>query len=279
MASWKDVLMKFRLWDMSWMEAEEAFKRSDTAILPVGTFHGHGPTPISIDSSSVAWLAEKVGERTGLVTLPLIPFGENDKQKFYPGSITIAPETLERFYVDIFRSLNRNGVRRVIVLNGHGGNRETLIRAGRAARDFGVVVAIPEWWSIGKEILPELHPEKGSFMQELAVSLFLGGKEIADLRGTGYKGEWGEKYTMRDVFGKEIKPVTFNKFEFKGGSITIPVQAWDLDEEGPPVLGKEVVDDLYERGKKIMEGLVEYLVEFTEAFQKVDLSKALESRD
>lgn len=271
--------MKFKLWDMSWKEAEEAFEKSDTAIIPVGTFHGHGPTPISIDSSSVAWLAEKVGKRTGLITLPLIPFGENDKQKFYPGSITIAPETLERFYVDIFRSLNRNGIRRIIVLNGHGGNRETLIRAGRAARDFGVVVAIPEWWSIGKEILPDLHPEKGSFMQELAVSLFLGGKEIADLRGTGYKGEWGEKYAMRDVFGEGIKPVTFNKFEFKGATITIPAQAWDLDEEGPPALGKEVVDDLYERGKKIMEGLVEYLVEFAEAFQKADLSKALESRD
>ena len=49
--------------------------------------------------------------------------------------------------------------------------------------------------------------------------------------------------------------------------------------ECPPALGKEVVDDLYERGKKIMEGLVEYLVEFAEAFQKADLSKALESRD
>ena len=84
---------------------------------------------------------------------------------------------------------------------------------------------------------------------------------------------------MRDVFGKGLKPVTFNKFEFKGGTITIPVQAWDLDVEGPPALGKEVVDELYERGKKIMEGLVEYLVDFAEEFQKVDLSKALESRD
>jgi len=261
------------------MEAEEAFKGSDTAIVPVGTFHGHGPTPISIDSSSVAWLAERVGERTGLVTLPLIPFGENDKQKFYPGSIAIAPETLERFMVDVFRSLERNGVRRVIVLNGHGGNRETLIRAGRAARDFGIVVAVPEWWSIAKEIMPGLHPEKGSYIQELAVSLFLGGKGIADIRGTGYKGEWGEEYAMRDVFGEGIEPVTFNKFRFKGGTVTIPVQAWDLDEEGPPELGTEVVDDLHERGRKIMEGMVEYLVEFAEAFQRADLSKVLESRD
>jgi creatinine amidohydrolase/Fe(II)-dependent formamide hydrolase-like protein len=271
--------MKFRLWNMSWMEAEEAFKKCDTAIIPVGTFHGHGPTPISIDSSSVAWLADKVGERTGVITLPLIPFGENDKQKFYPGSITITPEILERFYIDIFRSLNRFGVRRVIVLNGHGGNRETLIRAGRAARDFGVVVAIPEWWSIAKEIMPELHPEKGSYIQELAVSLFLGGKEIADLRGTGYKGEWGEKYTMRAIFGEELDPLTFNKFDFKGGTITIPVQAWDIDEEGPPILGKEVVDELYQRGKKIMDGMVDYLVDFAQTFQKVDISISLKSID
>ena len=271
--------MKFRLGDMSWMEAEDAFKRSDTAIVPVGTFHGHGPTPISIDSRSVAWLAEKVGEKTGLITLPLSPFGENDKQKFYPGSITIAPETLECYYTDIFRSLKRNGINRIIVLNGHGGNRETIIRAGRAARDFGIVVAIPEWWSIAKDVLPELHPEKGSYMQELAVSLFLSGKDIADFQSAGYKGEWGDKYTMRDVFGEGITPVTFNTFKFKGGIITVPIQAWDLDEEGPPELGPEVVDGLYERGKKIMEGMVDYLAEFSEAFQKADLSKALESRD
>jgi creatinine amidohydrolase/Fe(II)-dependent formamide hydrolase-like protein len=262
------------------MEAEEALKRSDTVILPVGTLHGHGPTPISIDSSSVEWLAEEVGKRTSLVTPPLIPYGENDKQMYYPGSITIAPGTLELFYIDVFRSLSRNGVKRVIVLNGHGGNRETLIRAGRAARGFGIVVAIPEWWKIGRDLMPDLHPEKGAFMQELATSIFIGGKEIADLRGgRGYKGEWGEKYTMRDIFGDEIKPLGFNTFEYKGGSIVIPVQAWDLDEEGPPVLGNEVVDDLYERGKKIMEGLVDYLVEFAGAFQKVDLSQSLKSID
>ncbi|MCW3978830.1 MAG: creatininase family protein [Candidatus Bathyarchaeota archaeon] len=271
--------MKHRLWDMSWMEAEEAFSKCDTVILPVGTLHGHGPTPISIDCSSVEWLAEEVGKRTGLVTLPLLPYGEDDKQKFYPGSITIDPVTLERFYVDVFRSLRRNGVRRVIVLNGHGGNREVLIRAGRAARDFGVIIAIPEWWSLGRQLTPELFPEKGSYMAELAVSLALQGKEIADLRGTGYKGEWGERYTMRNILGDEIEPLGFNSFEYKGGRITIPVQAWDLDVEGPPVLGEEVVDELYERGKKILDGLVPYLVDFALHFKDVDLTEALKSRD
>lgn len=273
------ILMKYRLWDMSWKEAEEAFKKSETVILPVGTLHGHGPTPISIDSSSVEWLAEEVGKRTGLVTLPLLTYGENEKQKYYPGSITISPDTLEPFYVDIFRSLQRNGVRRVIVLNGHGGNREVLIRAGRIVRDLGMIIAILEWWSLGRQLMPDLFPESGAFMAELAVSLAIGGKDIADLRGTGYKGEWGEKYTMRNIFGDKIKPLGFSNFEYQGGKLIIPVQAWDLDLEGPPILGKDVVDELYERGREILKGLVDYIVDFAKEFQKIDIKDAQKSRN
>lgn len=270
--------MKHRLWDMSWKEAEEAFRECDTAILPVGTLHGHGPTPISIDSSSVEWLAEEVGKRTGIVTLPLLPYGENDKQRYYPGSISISPGTLEGFYLDILRSLSRNGVRKVIVLNGHGGNRETLIRAARAAREFGLLTAIPEWWSIVTQIMPELNPERGAYVTELAVSLAIGGKEIADLRGTGYKGEWGDTYTMRSILGEEIKPTGFNSFEYKGARITIPVQAWDTDVEGPPVMGEEVAEELYERGRETLARLVDYLTDFAKHFRGVDISKALKSR-
>ena len=261
------------------MEAEEAFKANDTVILPVGTIHGHGPTPVSIDSSSVEWLADEVGKRTSLVTLPLLPYGENDKQMYYPGSISISPDTLERLYVDIFRSLMRNGVRRVIILNGHGGNRETIIRASRTARNFGIIVAIPEWWSLVKDLMPELQPEKGAFKTELAVSLYIEGKDIADFRDSGYMGEWGDKYTMRELLGDSILPLGFNNFEYKGGHITIPVQAWDLDVEGPPYLREDVVDELYERGRKVLEGLVEYLVNFTEEFKKVDITDALKSKD
>src|SRR3972149_2617974 len=111
------INLKYRWGDMSWKDAEEACKMSDTVILPVGTLHGHGPTPVSVDSSSVERLAEEAGKRTGLVTLPILTYGENDKQKHYPGSIAITPETLKNFYIDIFRSLHRFGVRRVIVLN------------------------------------------------------------------------------------------------------------------------------------------------------------------
>lgn len=265
---------------MSWMEAEEAFKRSDTVIFPVGTLHGHGPTPISIDSSSVERLADEVGKRTGLLTLPLLTYGENEKQKFYPGSISINPTTLENVYLDILKSLKRNGVRKVIILNGHGGNRESLIKAGGAARNFGMIVAILEWWSIARQIKPDLFPEaNGSFMAELAVAITIGGKDIADLRGTGYKGEWGEKYTMRKLFGDKIEPLGFHNFEYKGAKFLIPIEAWDLDLEGPPILGKEIVDKLYIRGQETIKSLVDWIVDFAENFVKVDITDALKSRD
>ncbi len=269
--------MKHRLWDMSWKEAEEAFRTCDVAILPVGTLHGHGPTPISIDSSSVQWLADKVGERTGIVTLPLVPYGENDKQKYYPGSVCIGPDTLERFYLDILHSLSRNGVGRVVVLNGHGGNRESLIRAAKEARELGVVTAIVEWWNVVDRLMPDLNPEGGYHIMELAVALAVQGEDIADLRGTGYKGEWGEPYSMRPIFGEALKPVGFNTFEFKGARVLIPVPAWDVDVEGPPVLGPEVAAELRDRGREILARLVDYLVDFATELRRLDVSEALKS--
>ena len=269
---------KYLLWNMSWKEAEEAFKRSDTAILPVGTFHGHGPTPISIDSSSVEKFAKEVGKITGLVTLPIVPFGENEKQKFYPGSITISLDTIERYYIDIFKSLHRNGIRKVIVLNGHGGNREPLVRAARSVRELDMIIAIQEWWTIMGQLMPEFH-KRGPYIEELAVSLALGGKEIADIRNTGYKGEWGTPYTMKKMFGENIKPLGFNNFEYKGGSIIIPIQAWDLDLEGPPMLKPDDVDELYDLGKEAIKRVIDYIVDFAIEFQKIDITKSLKSQN
>jgi hypothetical protein len=274
---------------MSWKEAEEAFKRSDTVIMPVGTFHGHGPTPISIDTSSVEYLADEMGKRTGLVTLPVVPFGENEKQKHYPGSIAINEEVFEQYCFEIYKSLRRNGARKVLVLNGHGGNHESLIRAGRKAREFGMVTAIVEWYATARttfekefsDILPKAVPGGGrSYIAELGVALVLGGKDIADLRGApGYKGEWGSPYTVRQIFGQRLKTLSFNDFEFQGGPVIIPMEAWDIDLEGPPIMGKEVVDNLYERSKVLLERLVDYLVALAAEFEKVNVTEALKSKD
>lgn len=265
--------MKYRLWDMSWKEAEEAFKRSDTVIVPVGTLHGHGPTPISIDSSSVEKLADEVGKRTGLVTLPVVAYGDNEKMLRYPGSIAIRSSILEGFYTDICRSLHRNGIRKVIFLNGHGGNREALMRTGRNVRELGMLTAILEWWRF-KPIMPDLYPDPHAFRQELAIGVAIGGKDIVDLRKGGYRGEWGW-YSYREVFGEKIKPQGFDDFTFKNAPVIVPIDAWDIDIDNPPDIEKEELDKLYEQGKEIIKRSVDHIAEFAKEFEKIDVSKIL----
>src|SRR6266550_715295 len=276
-------MKKYRLQDMSWMEAQEAFQRSDTVVVPVGTLHAHGPIPIGIDARSVEKLSEEVGKRTGLMVLPVLAYGENDKMKDYPGSITISQDVIEAAYTDICRSLHRNGVRKVIFLNGHGGNHDPLLRAGRSVRALGMLVAIVEWGYIEKALRPDLFTE-GNFtseyaLAELAVAVAADGPEIADLRGGWYKGEWGFPPVTRTLFGEKIRPLGFSTFEYAGAQVTIPVDAWEIDVESPPEIERGTLEALRRRGEETIERMTEYICAFAGEFQKIDVANTLARPD
>ena len=265
---------KYKLWEMSWEEARDAFKRSDTVIVPTGTLHAHGPSPVSIDASSVENIAHELGRRSGMLTLPLVAYGEDDKMAKYPGSIGISPGTLEAYYTDICRSLRAHGIRKVIFLNGHGGNRESLIRTGNTARGFGMLIAILEWWVIGTQLMKDLFPRDRVYMEELAVAAAIFGKDLPAVRPGPYKGEWGVNPT-RPLFGSEIKPYRFNDFEFKGAKVIIPIDAWDIDLEGEPPVVKADMENLEKIGHQIIDRTSDYVVQFAKEFEKVDVDKTL----
>jgi creatinine amidohydrolase len=269
--------MKYRLWDMSWREAEEAFKKSDTVILPTGTLHAHGPSPISIDSSSPEKLADEVGKRTGLIVLPLVPYGEDEKMKLYPGTISISPNVLQGYYLDICRSLHRNGIRKVLVLNGHGGNREILMSVGRNIREHGMLMAIVDWYNVGTKTMPDLFPRPHVFIEELAVAIAIGGKDVVDIGKVGYRGEWGWK-EFRKIFGDKIEPRGFDNFEYKGGPVIIPVDAWDVDLDTPPEIREDELDKLEKQGQEILKRCTDYIVDFAKDFEKIDVERSLGSK-
>ena len=264
--------MKYKLSDMSWREAQEAFKRSDTVILPTGTLHAHGPTPIGIDATAAERLADEVGKRTGLLTLPVVTYGEDDKMAHYPGSMAIDPHTLELYYTDICRSLRRNGIRKVVVVNGHGGNKEALIRTGRSIRKFGMLIAILEWWTTGPKVMPDIFHQEIIWYEELAIALAIHGKESADIAVKTHKGEWGDNPTKR-IYGDRIKAVAFNDAELKGGPVTIPIDCWDIDIESPPDVKKEDLDGLVKKGEEMIRKMADYVAEFAKEFEKVDVAR------
>ncbi len=266
---------KYRLQDMSWLEAEEAFRRVDTAIVPVGTLHAHGPIPIGIDFRSVEVLADEVGKRTGVLVLPVVAYGENDKMKQYPGTIAIDAETLRAVYTDICRSLRRNGIRRVIFLNGHGGNHEPLLRAGRTARELGMLVAIVGWGEIERALMPHVFT-RGNYTSrfafaELGMAVAIDGLAIADLREGVYKGEWGFDPIVKPVFGDRIAPAGFSSFTFAGAPVTIPVDAWEVDDESPPRVDAALLEELRQQGSETLARMTDYISAFVREFQTVKI--------
>jgi len=260
--------MKYKLSDMSWKEAEEAFKRSDTVIVPTGTLHAHGPTPIGIDATAPERLAEEVGKRTGMLILPVVAYGEDDKMANYPGSIGISPNVLELYYTDILTNLRKNGVRKVVFINGHGGNRESLTRAGRNARKLGMLVAILEWWTTANDL--GLYPKDTDYLQEMSIGVAIHGKENADLREVTHKGEWGTNPTKK-ILGEQITPVIFTNFKFRGGTVTIPVDAWEIDLSTPPYVKEDELPKLEAAGNKLIGQFADYYAEFAKEFEKVDV--------
>jgi len=130
-----------------WRQIEEYLKTDDRCILPLGSTEQHGPLSLSVD----AILAEKVSldaaEPLGIPVFPRMNYGLCPYFAAYPGSVTLRVETLLAVVRDILDSLRETGFRRILIVNGHGGNAP----AGATALDMmcdhpEMAIKFHNWW-------------------------------------------------------------------------------------------------------------------------------------
>lgn len=89
--------MKTFLYEMSWTEAKEYFGKNDIAIFPVGSTEQHGPAnPLGTDFLTAKAIAEETAKRTGVLCLPVIPFGVSSHHKQFWGTIFISPRIFKK---------------------------------------------------------------------------------------------------------------------------------------------------------------------------------------
>jgi creatinine amidohydrolase/Fe(II)-dependent formamide hydrolase-like protein/7-cyano-7-deazaguanine synthase in queuosine biosynthesis len=143
----KNIAESFVWGNLTWPEAERYLEKMDVAILPVGAIEQHGPhLPLDTDSFDADYLAKQVAaacsEPKPLV-LPLIPYGVSYHHEGFKGTVSINNDTLSKIIYEIGISLARNGIKKIVIINGHGGNTPSLNFAAQMInRDAHIFVCV-----------------------------------------------------------------------------------------------------------------------------------------
>ena len=111
-----------RLEELNWMDVEEYLKLDDRLIIVVGSCEQHGYLSLLTDTKIALSLADAASQKTGVLIAPPINCGFSPYFLDYPGTISLRTTTLLNLVEDFIRSVYRNGFRRILVINGHGGN-------------------------------------------------------------------------------------------------------------------------------------------------------------
>lgn len=140
-------------------EARVALERARLALVAIGSCEQHGPhlsldTDAAIAEAFAARLARDLGEIALLC--PALPYGLSEHHMAFAGTLTLRPETLLALLSDLVESLAAWGLRRVLVVNGHGGNIDAIRLAARAARrDRASLVAGIMWAQLASDAIAE----------------------------------------------------------------------------------------------------------------------------
>ncbi|MCU4742463.1 creatininase family protein [Natronoglomus mannanivorans] len=104
------------------------------ALLPVGSTEQHGPhAPVGTDTTIAREIAAEADRNTApeSLVLPAVPVGVAPYHATFPGTLTVTAETLRRYVREIVCSLTDSSIETVILVNGHGGNGQTLAEIAR----------------------------------------------------------------------------------------------------------------------------------------------------
>jgi len=111
-----------RLEDLNWMDVETYLEHEDRLMLVLGACEQHGYLSLLTDIKIPLALADAASQQSGVLVAPPLNFGISPYFLAYPGTLSLRVSTLLAIVEDLIRSVYQQGFRRVLILNGHGGN-------------------------------------------------------------------------------------------------------------------------------------------------------------
>ncbi|MHB1407269.1 MAG: creatininase family protein [Desulfitobacteriaceae bacterium] len=117
-------------------EVRTAIQEFPVAILPLGSTEQHGHhLPLGVDLFLAEGLARRVCARTDALLLPTVPFGYSWVWRDIPGTVSLQEKHLEILIKDVAHSLERYGIKLLVLINGHDANTAAMKYAARDLAD------------------------------------------------------------------------------------------------------------------------------------------------
>ncbi len=168
----------WRLAELTWPQARRRFREVDVALLPVGAIEQHGlHLPLDIDTWDAAHQCVRVAaacsEPRPLV-LPAIAYGVSYHHEDFAGTLSVSPETLAKMVHEVGLSAARNGIKKLVIVNGHGGNGPALHFAAQCInRDAHIFTLVDSGESSDSEIAALLETAGDAHAGEYETSMAL----------------------------------------------------------------------------------------------------------
>ena len=120
--------MKFE--KMKWPELKKEAEKGNIVLIPAGSIEQHGyHLPVDTDTDIVSYIAKEVSEKTNTLLLPTVYYGYLEYGLNFCGSVSVTNNSLINYMTDIVVSLYKTGFKKVLIINGHGGNYAALCTA------------------------------------------------------------------------------------------------------------------------------------------------------
>jgi creatinine amidohydrolase len=169
---------------LTWPQIDEMPNKANVVIIqPVGAIEQHGPhLPLVVDAAIATAVVGKaltlLPETIPAYALPPLCYGKSNEHWHFPGTITLSAQTLRQVLMESAESLYRAGFRKLVWVNGHGGQPQVLEMAARDLHqkhsDFSVFPLFI--WNVpnpAAEMLPARELELGIHAGDAETSLML----------------------------------------------------------------------------------------------------------
>ncbi len=146
-----------RIADMNWMQVEKYLESDNRCVLPVGSVEQHAQLSLCVDAILSERVSVEAAAPLQVPVYPCMPFGLAPYFSAFPGSMSLRVETLLAVFRDLLASVHRSGFRRVLIVNGHGGNAPVAALAKALMAEMpDISIKYHPWWA-GAKVTAALH--------------------------------------------------------------------------------------------------------------------------